>query len=111
MDGRIQGNQEAYSEVQQDYSYTVQNSLSCISIAKNKLIDDKKHSFPNFTGPEEYEHEQEICVFDEQTDDVTYVGIIIDYDQLALECIFSRNLGHDALNYGLLFTCDWTTKF
>ena len=40
-----------------------------------------------------------------------YVGIVVNYDSWALENVFSVNLGHEALNAGLVFKCDWKTEF
>ena len=101
---------ETYNDQQQDYNYN-NGYLSCISITQSSLNDDNISSFTNFSDAETYDYEKTISVYDRDTTNYNYIGIVVDYDQIALEYIFSQNIGHDALNAGLVFVCDWITKF
>ena len=102
---------ESFNETTATYSYSENSALDCISIAKSGFTSSNKSSFSNFTSAESFNYSKEINVFSGDLTGVTYVGIVINYDQLALEYIFSHNLGHDALNAGLDFECDWVTIF
>lgn len=102
---------ESFNDTTDTYSYVENNSLDCIAIAKSGFADSNKSSFGNFTDEENFEYSKELNVFSGDVTGVKYIGIVVNYDQLALEYIFSHNLGHDALNAGLEFKCDWITEF
>ena len=102
---------EQFDDLGQDYDYEKRLNQSCITIAESDCNDSNKHSFTNFEDEETYEYTKEINVFRGDVTGVTYIGIIVDYDKLALEYIFSHNLGNEALNNGLEFKCDWITEF
>lgn len=104
-------NVESFNDTTDTYSYTPTNNLDCISIAKSDFTGENKSSFTNFTSEEVFEYSKELNVFSGDVTGVKYIGIVVNYDQLALEYIFSHNLGHDALNAGLDFKCDWITEF
>ena len=97
----------------QVYSYEESDDLSCIYLNKNEFTDENRSSFTEFTDSEDYNtFNKQINVFRGDITGVTYIGLVVNYDQLALEYVFSRNLGHDALNAEqLLFKCDWRTEF
>ena len=49
----------------------------------------------------------------EITDEITYIGVVLDYYEHAVEYIYSLNIGSDVLaetEQGLNFTCDWTLR-
>ena len=104
-------NVESFNDTTDTYSYTPTNNLDCISIAKSDFTGENKSSFTNFTSDEVFEYSKELNVFSGDVTGVKYIGIVVNYNQLALEYIFSHNLGHDALNAGLDFKCDWITEF
>ena len=96
----------------QSYSYEENDDLSCISLAKSEFTNSNRASFSSFTNSEDYNgFNKQINVFRGDVTGVTYIGLVVDYNTLALEYVFSRNLGHDALNAGLQFKCDWRTEF
>ena len=94
-----------------DYHYTVMADQNCIAIPKSGLTDSNKKSFTNFTSNEDYTYRKSVIAFNGDVTNKTFVGIVVNYEQLALEYVFSSNLGHEALNAGLSFVCDWTTEF
>lgn len=102
---------ESFNDTTKTYTYTENNSLSCIALPKSGFTDSNKSSFANFTDEEEFDFSKELNVFSGDVTGVKYIGIVVNYDTLALEYIFSHNLGHDALNAGLDFKCDWITEF
>ena len=102
---------ESFNDTTSTYSYTENSSLDCIALAKSGFTASNKSSFTNFTDEETFDYSKTLNVFSGDVTGVTYVGIVVNYDQLSLEYIFSHNLGHDALNAGLDFKCDWITEF
>lgn len=92
-------------------SYSVRSDQSCIAIPKSELTDSNKRSFTNFTSNERYNYRQEVVPFSGDVSGKSYIGVFVNYDSLAIEYICSNNLGHDALNAGLSFICDWKTEF
>lgn len=86
------------------------NDVDCIAINSSEITTQNTVSFADcsdFSNPKYY---NEICVYDGNAKDCYYIGVVINYNALALEYIFSNNLGHEALSYGLKFYCDWVTK-
>lgn len=105
-------NFEAFDDVGQDYNYTKHTGENCIAIPKADCNDSNKHSFTSFTNEETFNRfNKEINVFRGDVTNVTYIGLVINYDKTALEYVFSHNLGNEALNNGLEFKCDWITEF
>lgn len=88
-----------------------QNSQSCLSIDKSLLTVSNQKSFTNFTDNYSYEYHNDINLFDDDVREKSYIAVVINYNYYALEYVFSNNLGHFALNEGLQFVCDWTTRF
>ena len=102
---------ESFNSTTATYSYE-EESLSCIAVNKSGFTDSNKSSFSNFSNAETFVNfNKEINVFHGDITGVKYIGIVVNYNQLALEYIFSHNLGHEALNAGLDFKCDWKTVF
>ena len=87
-----------------------QSGVSCLPVSRSLIIDANKKSFTNFTNSDNHSYSQEINIFNDSVSDTSFIGVVINYDYYALEYIFSNNLGHSALNSGLQFVCDWTTK-
>lgn len=104
-------NVETYNPVNEAFSYSIQNNQSCIAIPKNQLTDSNKSSFTNFKQNDDYRYRNEVVPFSGDVDGQIYVGVLVNYDSLAIEYICSNNLGHEALNAGLSFICDWKTEF
>lgn len=102
---------ESFDDIGQDYTYNKQTGKDCIAIPTADFTDSNKHSFTNFTDEETFDYSKEINVFRGDVTGVTYIGIVVNYDKYALEYIFSRNLGNEALSAGLDFKCDWITEF
>lgn len=92
-------------------SLTNQSNQSCISINQGLFTQSNSKSFIKFTSNTTYTYQNNIILIDEDIDNISYIGVVINYNYHALEYIFSNNLGHFALNAGLQFVCDWTTKF
>lgn len=85
-------------------------NVACNAVQIEQISDSNTVSFADcsdFSNPEYY---NEICIYAGDTRGLRYIGIVLNYNALALEYIFSNNLGHEALSYGLTFQCDWTTK-
>ncbi len=101
---------ESFNSTTATYTYE-EDSLSCIALAKSDFTNTNKSSFTNFSAAETFQYNKQVTTFSGDVTGVTYIGIVVNYDQLALEYIFSRYLGHDALNAGLAFKCDWRTEF
>ena len=105
-------NVETYDSSAYAYSYEEQDDLDCIAVAKSSLTDSNRSSFTTFNNAGNFVgQDKEITVFSGDITGVTYVGIVVNYSSLSLEYVFSRNLGHKALNAGLVFKCDWITEF
>ena len=105
-------NFETFDDVAQDYNYSKHTGTSCIAVPKSDCTDANKHTFTSFTNEETFNRfNKEINVFRGDVTGVTYIGLIVNYDKTALEYVFSRNLGNEALNNGLEFKCDWITEF
>lgn len=104
---------ETYNSSAYEYSLTteVQSDVSCIAIPTASFTNDNKSSFTTFQNDDTPVFTKELNVFSGNVAGCTYIGIVVDYDQLALEYIFSRYLGHNSLNAGLKFKCDWKTEF
>ena len=102
---------ETFNDLNQDYDYEKRTSQSCIAIPTTDVNSGNKHSFTNFTGDETFDYGKEVNVFRGDVTGITYIGIVVDYDKLSLEYLFSHNLGNEALNNGLTFKCDWITEF
>ena len=102
---------EAFDDTAQDYNYTLHSGENCIAIPKADFTDSNRHGFTNFTDDDTFTFSKELTVFRGDVTDVTYIGIVVNYDKTALEYIFSHNLGNEALNNGLEFKCDWITEF
>ena len=102
---------EAFDDVAQDYNYTKHTGENCIAIPTADFTASNRHSFTNFTDDDTFEFSKDLNVFRGDVTDVTYIGVVVNYDKTALEYIFSHNLGNEALNNGLEFKCDWVTEF
>ena len=102
---------ETFEDIGQDYTYEKHTGESCIAISKDSFTSSNRHSFTNFTGDDSFEFSKELNVFRGDVTNVSYIGIVVNYDKTALEYVFSHNLGHSALNSGLTFKCDWITEF
>ena len=102
---------ETFNDVAQDYSYSTQTNKSCIAIPTASFTADNRHGFTSFTDDETFSFSKQLNVFRGDVTGVTYVGVVVNYDQTALEYVFSHNLGNEALNNGLEFKCDWVTEF
>ena len=104
-------NVESFNSQSQSYSYS-ESRVDCITLAKNTFVTSNRNSFTSFSNAGDYnQFNKQINVFRGDVTGVTYIGLVVNYNQLALEYVFSRNLGHDALNAGLQFKCDWRTEF
>ena len=104
-------NFETFDDVAQDYNYSKHTNENCIAIPTADFTNSNRHSFTNFTDDETFEFSKDLNVFRGDVTGVTYIGVVVNYDKTALEYIFSRNLGNEALNNGLEFKCDWVTEF
>ena len=105
-------NFESFDDIGQDYTYSKHTGENCIAISKASCNDSNRHSFTTFANEETFTRfNKEINVFRGDVTGVTYIGIVVNYDKTALEYVFSRNLGNEALNNGLEFKCDWITEF
>ena len=106
-------NLETYNSTTQELEYEVSDgTIPCISVAKTQMTDSNKTNFAKLSDADTYNRfYNDICVYDDESNDMNFVGVVVDYNQLALEYISSHNLGHDAINNGLVFVCDWITKF
>lgn len=102
---------ETFDDIGQDYSYNLHSNEQCIAIPLSDFTDSNRHSFTNFTDAETYEYTKELNVFRGDVTNVTYIGIVVNYNTASLEYLFSHNLGNEALNNGLDFKCDWLTEF
>ena len=99
-------------ETENEYlSYAVRNNQQCIAVPKSELTNSNKRSFTNFTTNDRFNYRQEVIPFSGDVSGKSYVGVFVNYDSLAIEYICSNNLGHEALNDGLSFICDWKTEF
>ena len=86
------------------------SSTSCISILSNNLAGQT--SFARFDNKGDLtSFEQSIQIFNGSNINVafSYVGIVFDYYDTALQDIFSHFLGDPLLDDGLQFACDWST--
>lgn len=87
-------------------------STSCIPVDRSGMDEEGDSSFISFSG-DTANFEQETIIFDggdvDSETTFNYVGVVIDYNQLALEYLFSYYIGHPFLSDGLTFKCDWTT--
>ena len=110
--GTIAENTETYDlNVVNEYGHTVkENDVDGITIDTADFTTTNKSAFADFEDEDTYEYNKEINVYDGDVRGLTYVGIVVNYNSLALEYIFSKYLGHDYLSDGLTFKCDWTTK-
>jgi len=101
---------ESFNDLTNEYSYTTQ-TLDCLTIPVASCNESNVSSFTSFTDEDTYEFNKELNVFSGNVVGSKYIGIVVDYNQLALEYVFFNNLGNDALNAGLKFKCDWKTEF
>ena len=90
---------------------TLADGTHSISIAKSTMTSSNYSSFSNFTNEETFSYRNKKVVYENDVNGKTYIGIVVNYSPYALEYIFSNNLGHEALSYGLKFKCDWVTEF
>ena len=88
-------------------------TLNCMILPKEDILNNgsNKKSFSNFTSNETFNYHNEVVAFSGNVSSKHFVGIVVNYNSYALEYVFSNNLGHDALNSGLVFRCDWKTEF
>ena len=91
--------------------YIDEVSTSGINIATSSFTNSNKSGFANFTDEDTFTYSKKINVYDGDVRGINYVGIVINYNSLALQYIFSKYLGSDVLAHGgLTFNCDWTTR-
>jgi len=108
--------EETFNSLYQTYSYSEPTSRSCLVINESEMLGpteegSNQRSFTNFTSEEVFDYNNRIIAFNGDTVNKTYIGIVVNYDRYAIEYICSHNLGHQALNEGLVFKCDWITEF
>ena len=105
---------------QSPYTYTVDSSITTgAELGTNHYIQKtyvpvssnfgNSASFVSFTN-DTPNFEGKATVYAGPTANYTHVGIIIDYDLDSLEFIYSYFLGHNYLNDGLGFKCDWNME-
>ena len=83
-------------------SLVLHENRECIAINKADITASNTVSFAdcsNFSNPG---FDNPICVYDDDARDYYYIGVVVNYYSLALECIFSNNLGHEALTLAKL---------
>lgn len=87
-------------------------STSGINIAESAFTNSNKSEFAKFSNVDTFTYDKKITAYQGDVSGITYVGIVIDYNSLALQYIFSKYLGSDALSSGedITFSCDWVTK-
>lgn len=87
-------------------------STSCIAIDRKDLDENDESAFVTFTGAVP-SYDPTTIIFDggdiDNEVEFTHVGIVVDYNQLALEYLFSCYIGHPYLSGGISFKCDWKT--
>ena len=89
---------------------TTSRNVSCYPMDEADFTSDKKHSFTNFTSETSKAYTKNVTLFDDYVDDCNYVGVVLNYESLALEYLFTQYLGHEALSSNLKFDIDWVTK-
>ncbi len=85
-------------------------SMSCLAFDKSEFTDENGSSFTQFQNFGEYQgFETDIAIFAGSLAGCTHLAIVIDYFPPAMEYLFFYYLGHEYLNDGLSFDCDWET--
>lgn len=103
-------NKDLYTYDNQGNISSTTTSTSCISVLKDDL--EGEQSFAKFDAKGNLSSfDPTICIFNgvEVSGTYSYVGIVFDYYNIALQDIFSYFLGDPILDEGVSFTCDWST--
>ena len=110
--GTINDNVETYdvSRMNEFGHMVTEEDVSGIVVDTADLTDSNKSQFADFEDEDSYEFHKSINAFAGDIKSYTYIGIVANYNTLALEYIFFKYLGHDYLSDGLTFKCDWVTK-
>ena len=90
----------------QSYTFEDEGTKTCIPINKTALGDAKSFvTVNNNTGTSTFTND--ITIYDDDTEGVQYIGIVMNYNPAALEYICSYFLGNPLLDSDLGFSCDW----
>ncbi len=110
--GTIADNTHTYDvNIINEYGNThLEEDVDGITIDTADFTSSNKSEFAEFSDEDTYQYNKEINVYDGDVRGISYVGIVVNYNSLALEYIFSKYLGHDYLSDGITFHCDWVTK-
>ena len=81
-------------------------STEYMPINKSSLSDDVSFVTVNNNGTSSFSNE--LIIFDQDTGNSQYVGIIVNYNPASLEYICSYYIGHHLLEDSLGFSCDWS---
>ena len=82
-------------------------STSVIALDTQDFTDSNLSSFTKIDANENANFEDEIEVFNGDITGKKYLGIVIDYYHESIEYISSYYLGHEYMNEGVTFVCDW----
>ena len=110
--GSIAANTHTYDvvEINQYGNPVTVEDVSGITIDTAAFTSSNKSAFADFTDEDTYTYNKEINVYDGNVSSISYVGVVVNYDSLALQYICSKYLGNLILNIGMDFKCDWITR-
>lgn len=91
-------------------NFVLTEDVSAIAIDRRDLTNSNRSSFVEFEDEDTFEFHKRINAYEGNVKELSYVGIIVNYNKEALEYVFSKFLGHDYLSDGLTFQCDWITE-
>ena len=110
--GTIADNTHTYDVIETNQygnTHTVED-VAGITIDTAAFTNANRSTFANFSDEDNYTYNKDICVYDGNVSSCSYIGVVINYDSLALQYISSKYLGNDIISDGMLFKCDWITR-
>ena len=102
----LQYSYDPKSSQTQSYSFEDYGTKTCIPINKTTLTDTKSFvTVNNSTGTSSFVND--INIFNDDIEDTSFIGLVMNYNPSSLEYICSYFLGDPILEGDLGFSCDW----